>query len=128
MFIPLGDDFRWDSADEANKQFSNYKQLFDHVCTVLCAMLCDFDRRSTKTLLSTTPRPSSAHWQTTSMLCLKRRRSTLIGMLPLRAHIRTYMLMRCSIPSLSGDFFTYADRDDHYWSGALVVHGPSYID
>jgi hypothetical protein len=31
VFIPLGDDFRWDSADEANKQFLNYKQLFDHV-------------------------------------------------------------------------------------------------
>ena len=31
LFIPLGDDFRWDDPTEISDQFSNYKKIMDYV-------------------------------------------------------------------------------------------------
>ena len=31
LFVPLGDDFRWDSGKEFEDQYSNYQLLMDHI-------------------------------------------------------------------------------------------------
>ncbi|KAK7095851.1 hypothetical protein V1264_005212 [Littorina saxatilis] len=84
VLAPLGDDFRYDKADEWDLQYNNYQKLFDYInkhpelgAEAQFGTLTDyFDAVHEETK------------QTPSFF-----------------------------PSLSGDFFTYADKDDHYWSG-----------
>ena len=88
LLIPLGDDFRWDSDREWDAQYQNYKKIMDYV-------------NADESL------NAEIHWGTLSDYFNELR----------QASSKATGDEQGAFPSLSGDFFTYADRDDHYWSG-----------
>ncbi|KAF8010913.1 hypothetical protein BT93_J1524 [Corymbia citriodora subsp. variegata] len=99
LLIPLGDDFRYISIDEAEAQFRNYQLLFDYINSnpILNAeakfgTLDDYFR----TLREEAERINYSQPGEIG--------SAQIG----------------GFPSLQGDFFTYADRQQDYWSGYYV--------
>ncbi|XP_066557713.1 alpha-mannosidase 2x isoform X2 [Amia ocellicauda] len=88
VLVPLGDDFRYDKAQEWDQQYLNYQRLFDymnshpemHVHAQFGTLTDYFDAVYKANNVAQGARPPS-------------------------------------YPVLSGDFFAYADREDHYWSG-----------
>uniref|UniRef100_A0A673G088 Alpha-mannosidase n=1 Tax=Sinocyclocheilus rhinocerous TaxID=307959 RepID=A0A673G088_9TELE len=91
LLVPLGDDFRYTEAVEWDQQFDNYQKLFDY-------------------MNSHPELHVQAQFGTISDYFEALRKST--GMDPVGINVG-----QLALPVLSGDFFTYADRDDHYWSG-----------
>uniref|UniRef100_A0A8C1CGS4 Alpha-mannosidase n=1 Tax=Cyprinus carpio carpio TaxID=630221 RepID=A0A8C1CGS4_CYPCA len=91
LLAPLGDDFRYTEAVEWDQQFENYQKLFDY-------------------MNSHPELHVQAQFGTISDYFEALRKST--GMDPVGMNVG-----QLALPVLSGDFFTYADRDDHYWSG-----------
>uniref|UniRef100_A0A452GZX5 mannosyl-oligosaccharide 1,3-1,6-alpha-mannosidase n=1 Tax=Gopherus agassizii TaxID=38772 RepID=A0A452GZX5_9SAUR len=88
LLVPLGDDFRYDKPQEWDAQFLNYQRLFDFL----------------------NAHPSlhvQAQFGTLSDYfdALSKRTGIIPGLKP------------PGFPVLSGDFFSYADREDHYWTG-----------
>ncbi|XP_008793783.2 alpha-mannosidase 2 [Phoenix dactylifera] len=99
LLVPLGDDFRYVSMDEAEAQFRNYQMLFNYInsspnlnAEVKFGTLEDYFC----TLREEAERINFSH-------------PGEIGSGELEG-----------FPSLSGDFFTYADRNQDYWSGYYV--------
>ncbi|XP_036400375.1 alpha-mannosidase 2x isoform X2 [Megalops cyprinoides] len=88
VLVPLGDDFRYDKALEWDQQYLNYQKLFDY--------------------MNSHPE-MHVHAQFGTLTdyfdAVYKMNEVAQGARP------------PDYPVLSGDFFAYADREDHYWSG-----------
>uniref|UniRef100_A0A671PT83 Alpha-mannosidase n=1 Tax=Sinocyclocheilus anshuiensis TaxID=1608454 RepID=A0A671PT83_9TELE len=88
LLVPLGDDFRYDKALEWDQQYFNYQKLFDYMNS--------HPEMHVKAQFATLTDYFNAVYKANGVAP---------GTRP------------PDYPVLSGDFFTYADREDHYWSG-----------
>uniref|UniRef100_A0A8C1MSD7 Alpha-mannosidase n=1 Tax=Cyprinus carpio TaxID=7962 RepID=A0A8C1MSD7_CYPCA len=88
LLVPLGDDFRYDKALEWDQQYFNYQKLFDYMNSR--------PEMHVKAQFATLTDYFSAVYKA---------KGVAPGTRP------------PDYPVLSGDFFAYADREDHYWSG-----------
>ncbi|KAK0067830.1 alpha-mannosidase 2x [Biomphalaria pfeifferi] len=88
LLVPLGDDFRYMQMEEFDLQFGNYEKIFKYINEHP-----DLGAQGQFGTLSD-------YFNT-----LYKDSATIPGQKP------------PNLLSLSGDFFSYADRDDHYWSG-----------
>jgi len=92
LFVPLGDDFRWDTGKEWDNQYTNYQMIMEYIN-------------------SHPELNAEVHWGTLS---------DYFNQLRKVSEAKTGDELGV-FPTLSGDFFTYADRDDHYWSGYFTT-------
>ncbi|CAO2825488.1 unnamed protein product [Amaranthus hypochondriacus] len=99
LLIPLGDDFRYVSIDEAEAQFRNYQMLFDYI-------------NSNPSLNAEAKFGTLDDYFRTLREEAERVNYSLPGEVG-SGEIEGF-------PSLSGDFFTYSDRQQDYWSGYYV--------
>ncbi|XP_074056051.1 alpha-mannosidase 2 isoform X1 [Macrotis lagotis] len=88
LLAPLGDDFRYSESSEWDQQYQNYQRIFDY--------LNSQPELHVKIEFGTL----SDYFDALHKVDTQQKKST-----------------QSLFPVLSGDFFTYADRDDHYWSG-----------
>ncbi|CAF1276065.1 unnamed protein product [Rotaria sordida] len=82
LFVQLGDDFRYVTMEETQKQFENYDKLFTYM-------------------------NQQVDWHVDAQF----------GTLSDYFEQLLQQKSQTQFPSYMGDFFTYADRADHYWSG-----------
>lgn len=99
LLVPLGDDFRYINVEEAEAQFRNYQMLFDYI-------------------------NSNPSLNTEAKFGTLEDYFTVVRDEAERINYSSPGVVGSGLvegfPSLSGDFFTYADRQQDYWSGYYV--------
>ncbi|KAM9101025.1 alpha-mannosidase 2 [Sarcophilus harrisii] len=88
LLAPLGDDFRYTESSEWDQQYQNYQRIFDYLNSQP-ELHVKIQFGTISDYFDALHKVATQHTKNTKSL----------------------------FPVLSGDFFTYADRDDHYWSG-----------
>ncbi|MEE6503414.1 hypothetical protein FKM82_004822, partial [Ascaphus truei] len=88
LLVPLGDDFRYDKLQEWDAQFLNYQRLFNYMNS--------HPELHVQAQFGTLSEYFDALYKT-------------VGVAP--------GIRPPDFPVVSGDFFSYADREDHYWTG-----------
>ncbi|TKS73268.1 Alpha-mannosidase 2x [Collichthys lucidus] len=96
LLVPLGDDFRYDKALEWDQQYMNYQKLFDYMNT--------HPELHVQAQFGTLSDYFNAVY---------------------KAHGVAQGSRPSDFPVLSGDFFAYADREDHYWT--WLFHLPTLL-
>jgi alpha-mannosidase II len=104
LLIPLGDDFRWEDKPEWDAQVNNYAKIFDYINS----------QSDLNTEVSTNQSFSCMDFLHL-FIFLKIGFGTLDDYFEALGEQVKDGKFNPNV--LSGDFFTYADRDDHYWSG-----------
>ncbi|KAJ6902973.1 hypothetical protein NC651_020455 [Populus alba x Populus x berolinensis] len=99
LLVPLGDDFCYISIDEAEAQFQNYRTLVDYI-------------NSNPSLNAEAQFGTLVEYFRT----LRGKADRINYSLP--AEVGSHQIG--GFPSLSSDFFTYADRQQDYWSGYYI--------
>ena len=91
VLIPLGDDFRYNTSTEFESQFSNYEKLMAHI--------------------------NSRSEELNAEISFGTLDDYFLAIRDESKNATEDKSEEGMFSSLSGDFFTYADREDHYWSG-----------
>ena len=86
MYVHIFQKSKWDSVLFVSFQFDNYQKLFDYINSKP-ELNAELKFGTLEDYFSELRKDSKAQKQSETGL----------------------------FPTLSGDFFTYADRDDHYW-------------
>eukprot|EP00850_Spirogloea_muscicola_P009770 SM000055S18304 [mRNA] locus=s55:720735:728409:- [translate_table: standard] len=115
LLVPLGDDFRYFSDVEADVQYSNYGKLFDYM-NVRSDWNVEAQFGTLEDYFTSVRAKASHKLQVLGDVADVNAADNGVAVAHAPEHLHRKTAV-AGFPSLSGDFFTYSDRVQDYWSG-----------